>query len=76
LELVQSFSPGALLRNEPRVSQHPQVLRNSGTTLLEVGGQIVHGHGTAAQAIQDRAPRRIRDGPEDVLISACSMHNR
>jgi len=75
-ERVETLSSGALLGHEVSLAQDAKVLGNGGSRLREVRRERAHGGGTRAEAVEERPPRGIGDGSEDVGVGSCSRHNR
>ena len=71
-EAVDALPAFLIFPNEPRVAKHLEMLRDRGSTHREACRQLGHRDAAALQAVEDRAPRRIGDGMDDVDAGACS----
>ena len=66
LELIDALLRVAAARDEPRIAQHLEMLRDRGLLQRQRANQIVHALRFARQATEDAPPRGFGEGGESV----------
>ena len=67
---IQFIDPARTLpavSHQPRILQHPQVLRNGWARYRQAGGQLIHGLGMVAQHLEDGQPGGVAQRCQSAL---------
>ena len=67
IQLINPARAIAAVAHQPRILQHPQVLRNGRTRYRQSGRQLIHRLRMVAQHLKNRQPSRVTQRRESSL---------